>query len=141
MEKRVNPLDLLPKSPFVLDDFKREISNAQDKASVLKSFWEKFDSEGWSLWKTVYDKYEGEGAVGYLTSNLKNGFLRNLEHFRKYAFAAFGVYGVEGKYDIKGVWLWRGTKIPLEMKEHQSFEYYQITPLDPNSESDRNLVE
>lgn len=112
MEKKVNPLDLLPKSTFNLDDFKREISNNPNKNESVKLFWEKFDPEGWSIWKTVYQRYGDEGTVGYLTSNLKNGFLRNLDHFRKYSFAGFGVYGNEGNYDIKGVWLWRGTEIP-----------------------------
>ena len=107
----------------------------------MKAFWDKYDPEGWSLWKTVYDKYEGEGVVGYLTSNLKNGFLRNLDHFRKYAFAGFGVYGPEGKYDIKGVWLWRGTEIPAEIKDHQSYEYYKITKLDHTKEEDRKVLE
>ena len=50
-----------------------------------------------------------EGTVGYLTSNLKNGHLRNIEHFKKYSFAMHGVYGVEGNFEIDGVWMWRGT--------------------------------
>jgi hypothetical protein len=54
----------------------------------------------------------GEGVVGYLTNNLKNGYLRNIDHFRKYTFATLGVFGVEGNYEIDGVWLWRGTEIP-----------------------------
>ena len=85
------------------------------------------------MWKLVYDKYEGEGVVGYLTSNLKNGFVRNLDHFRKYAFGAFGVYGVEGNFDIKGVLMWRGTEIPTEIKEHQSYDSYKFTKLDHNN--------
>jgi hypothetical protein len=44
-----------------------------------------------------------------LTANLKNGFLRNIDHFRKYAFAGVGVYGTDGNFEIQGVWLWRGT--------------------------------
>ena len=55
-----------------------------------------------------------------------NGFIRNLDHFRKYAFAGYGVYGVPGCYDIKGAWMWRGTEIPGEWKEHQSFEYHNF---------------
>ena len=137
----MNPLDLLPKSPFNLDDFKREISNNPDKHESVRLFWEKFDPVGWSLWKLVYQKYEGEGTVGYLTSNLKNGFLRNLDHFRKYAFAGFGVYGTEGNYEIQGAWLWRGTEIPEEMREHQSFEYYTVTKLDHTKEEDRALID
>ena len=64
--------------------------------------------------------------MDYLTANLMNGFIRNLDPFRKYAFAGYGVYGTPGKYEIKGVWLWRGTEIPEEWREHQSFEYHNF---------------
>jgi len=74
----------------------------------------------------TYQKYEGEGTVDYLTANLMNGFIRNIDHFRKYAFAGYGVYCTSGNYDIKGVWLWRGNEIPEEWKEHQSFEYHNF---------------
>ena len=107
----------------------------------MKIFWEKFDPEGWSIWKCVYDKYEGEGVVGYLTNNLKDGYTRNLDHFRKYSFANFGVYGVEGCYDIKGVFVWRGTEIPFEIKDHVSGDYFKYTKLDHTKEEDRKLVE
>lgn len=69
------------------------------------------------------------------------GFLRNLDTLRKYAFAMFGVYGTEGNYDIKGVWLLRGTEIPQDLKDHQSFEYYKFQKLDHNNEADRQVVE
>lgn len=111
-KKKKNPLDDLPKSSFVLDDFKRDFVNAEDRAEAFKRFWAAFDPEGWSLWRSDYELYEGEGKVGYLTCNLKNGFIRNLEHFRKYAFGVLGVYGEEGDLVIKGTWLWRGTEIP-----------------------------
>lgn len=58
-KKKVNPLDLLPPTPFKLDDFKRDISNAPDRTVILKEFWPKYDAAGWSLWKVVYQKYEG----------------------------------------------------------------------------------
>lgn len=111
-KKKKNPLDELPKSTFNLDDFKRDFVNAEDKPEALKRFWAAFDPAGWSLWKSDYELYEGEGKVGYLTCNLKNGFVRNLDHFRKYAFGTLGVYGDEGDLVIKGAWLWRGTEIP-----------------------------
>lgn len=99
-KKKKNPLDELPKSTFVLDDFKRDFVNAEDRAEAFKRFWASYDAEGWSLWKSEYILYEGEGKVGYLTCNLKNGFLRNIDHFRKYSFAVLGVYGTEGNYVI-----------------------------------------
>jgi elongation factor 1-gamma len=95
-KKMKNPLDELPKSPFVMDDFKREFVNSADKKACLEEhFWKKFDAQGWSIWKVYYQKYEGEGEKVFLTCNLKNGFLQRLDHFRKYSFAVHGVYGDE----------------------------------------------
>jgi len=70
-----------------------------------------------------------------------NGFIRNLDHFRKYAFAGYGVYGVPGNYDIKSVYLWRGTEIPLEWKDHQSYEYHNFEKLDHTNPAHKQLVE
>lgn len=52
-----------------------------------------------------------------------------------------GVYGVEGDYEIEGAWLWRGTEIPKEWTEHQSFQYFEFKKLDPKDENDRLLLE
>lgn len=76
-----------------------------------------------------------------MTCNLKNGFVRNLDHFRKYAFGAIGVYGVEGDLVIKGAWLWRGTEIPDEWKEHNAYDYFKFTKLDHTNEEHRRLIE
>jgi len=132
---------LLPKSPFNLDDWKREFCNSPDKAATLNELWPKFDHQGWSLWKVHYIKYEGEGVVGYLTSNLKNGHIRNLdEHFRKYCFAVYGVYGEEGNYEIDGIFMWRGTEIPEAWKEHNSYEFFTFTRLDENDPTVQKLT-
>lgn len=37
-----------------------------------------------------------------MTNNLANGFLQRLEHFRKYCFGAWGVYGQEPSLEIRG---------------------------------------
>ena len=82
----------------------------------------------------------GEGVVDYLTNNLKNGYIRNIDHFRKYAFGALGVYGPEGKYEIQGVWMWRGLEIPQEWKDHGSYDYFQFDKLDAKDEAHRALA-
>ena len=83
---------------------------------AAQKFWATYDPEGWSLWKLHYELYTGEGKVGFQTSNLKNGFIRNLDHFRKYSFGVIGVYGEEGDLVIEGCMMWRGTEIPMEWK-------------------------
>ncbi len=87
-----------------------------------------------------YNKDESEGKVGYLTNNLKNGHLRNIDHFRKYTFSVHGVYGEEGNYEITGVWLWRGTEVPEEWKEHQSYENFTFTRLDERDPAVQELT-
>ena len=38
-----------------------------------------------------------------MTSNLANGFLQRLEHFRKYCIGVWGVYGEEPNLEIRGI--------------------------------------
>ena len=123
-----NPLDLLPPSKFVLPDFKTYFVNLGDKKATdgMKHFFENYDPEGYSLWFTHYDKYEGEGVLLYQTSNLMNGFLQRMDDkFRNYSFSMMAILGEEPTLDIEGVWLFRGKVIPQEMLDHPQFEYYQ----------------
>ena len=57
-------------------------------------------------------------------------------------FAVHGVYGDEPNLEIRGVWLWRGTGIPNEMKEVPSFEFHTVDKLDiKKNEKDLKLLE
>jgi len=140
-KKLANPLDSLPPSSFNLFDFKTLIVNAPNKKDAVKTFFEQFDPQGYSIWHISYDKAEGEGRILFLTNNLMNGFLQRLEHFRKYAFAVHGVYGDEPNLEIRGLWVWRGTEIPNEIKEHDSYDFHKFTKLDHTKEEDRKKVE
>lgn len=86
-------MDLLPETKFNLFDFKTLIVNAPNKKDAIQFLWDNFDENGFSFWKITYQKYEGEGEKLFMTNNLANGFLQRLEHFRKYCFGAWGVYG------------------------------------------------
>jgi len=76
-----------------------------------------------------------------MTKNLMDGFLQRIEHFRKYCLARHCVLGDEPKLEIKGLWMWRGTEVPFDLKDHPQFEYYTVKKLDHNKEEDRKLVE
>ena len=52
-----------------------------------------------------------------------------------------GVYGEEPNLEIRGVWLWRGTEIPQEIKELDSFDYHTWEKLDISKPEDRKIVE
>ena len=138
--KPKNPLDELPPSKLELEVFKRAFLNNKDKEDAMNKFWELYDPEGYSLWWMEYQNLPEEGKVLFRTSNSKGMFLQKLDNFRKYAFAAHGVYGSEGDYKIRGVWMWRGTDIPNEMKEHDNFPYMTIRKLDINKPEDKQLV-
>ena len=139
-KKETNPLDLLPPSKFNLDEFKRSFLNNKNKAEAIKNFWEQFDPEGYSFWWMEYQNPPQEGKILFRTSNAKNFFLQKLDSFRKYSFAVHGVYGVEGDYKIRGVWMWRGKEIPKEIKENDYYDYMTIRSLDPNSKEDVELI-
>lgn len=65
-KKDVNPLDVLPPSKFVLDDFKNFFVNCPDRRGEgMKHFLENYDREGYSIFFLHYDKYEGEGTIEY----------------------------------------------------------------------------
>ncbi len=139
-KKGKNPLDLI-QSSFVLDDFKKEFLNTTDKVGVMKSFWTKFDPNNYSFWTLLYQKLSSEGKVLFKTCNSSSFFLQKLDPFRKYSFSVHGVYGVEGDYEVRGLWMWKGTDLPEEIKEHDNFPYLTIKKLDSSSEADRKLVE
>jgi len=139
--KKQNPLDMLPPSSFVLDDFKREFLNSKEQPAVLKEFWNKIDLEGYSFWFMQYQKLPSEGKVLFKSNNSSSFFLQKLDPFRKYSFSVHGVYGEEGNYEIRGVWMWRGVEIAEEIKAHDNFPYMTIKQLDPKTETDRNLIE
>lgn len=142
-EKKVaNPLDSLPPSSFNLFDFKTLFVNAPNKKEALEFFWNNLDDQGYSVWRMDYEKAEGEGNVVFLTANLMNGYLQRLETFRKYAFGVCGVYGNEPTLEIRGCWVWRGTEVPFELKDHPSADWYHFKKLDvKNNPADRKIQE
>ena len=56
--------------------------------------------------------------------------------FTKYSFGTYGVFVKDDDFDIRGVWLWRGTEIPNEIKELPNYEYHFWTKLDLNKPED-----
>jgi len=138
-----NPLDLLPPSKFVLPEFKTYFVNLGDKkeSEGIPHFFQNYDPEGYSLWFSHYEKYEGEGVLLYQTSNLMNGFLQRMDDkFRNYAFAVIAILGEEPSLEIQAVWLFRGKTIPQEMIDHPQFEYYKTRQLDVTNEADKKII-
>lgn len=129
--KGKNPLDLLPKSSLVLDEWKRCYSNNETRPTALDWFWKNFDSEGYTIWKVQY-KYNNELTQVFMTSNLIGGFFQRLERARKYAFGSLLVLGENNKNEIYGYFVIRGKEIPFEFTDTVDYESYNFTKADIN---------
>ncbi|KAL3641461.1 hypothetical protein CASFOL_016429 [Castilleja foliolosa] len=137
--KPKNPLDLLPPSKMVLDDWKRLYSNTKSnfREVAVKGFWDMFDPEGYSLWFCDY-KYNDENTVSFVTLNKVGGFLQRMDLARKYAFGKMLVIGSEAPYKVKGLWLFRGTEVPqFIIDECYDMELYEWTKVDINDEAQK----
>ncbi|KAL3634704.1 hypothetical protein CASFOL_021758 [Castilleja foliolosa] len=140
--KAKNPLDLLPPSKMILDDWKRLYSNTKTnfRDVAIKGFWDMYDPEGYSLWFCDY-KYQDENNVSFVTLNKVSGFLQRMDLARKYAFGKMLIIGAEGPYKVKGLWLFRGTEIPqFIVDECYDMELYDWVKVDINDEAQKERV-
>eukprot|EP01103_Thecamoeba_quadrilineata_P006012 TRINITY_DN15751_c0_g1_i1.p1 TRINITY_DN15751_c0_g1~~TRINITY_DN15751_c0_g1_i1.p1 ORF type:complete len:440 (+),score=110.22 TRINITY_DN15751_c0_g1_i1:127-1320(+) len=138
--KGSNPLDQLPPTPFVLDEWKRQYSN-NDGAVSIKWFFENLDKQGWSVYFCDF-KYPEEQTALYKTCNLVGGFLQRLDKLRKYGFGSINILEIEGKgnFDIQGAWLFRGQDIPAEMTTCDDSELYTWRKADLDNEEDKTKI-
>lgn len=141
--KPKNPLDLLPPSPMVMDDWKRLYSNTKAKdfrEVAIEGFWKMYDPEGYSLWFCDY-KYNEENTVTFVTMNKVSGFLQRMDFIRKHGFAKMCIFGESGPFKIKGVWLFRGQEIPqIVLDECYDVELYEWTKVDITDEAQKERV-
>ncbi|KAH7834965.1 hypothetical protein Vadar_021459 [Vaccinium darrowii] len=131
-QKPKNPLDLLPPSKMILDDWKRLYSNTKTNFHevAIKGFWDMYDPEGYSLWFCDY-KYNEENTVSFVTLNKVGGFLQRMDLARKYAFGKMLVVGSEPPFKVKGLWLFRGQEIPqFVIDECYDMELYEWKKVD-----------
>jgi len=140
--KPKNPLDLLPPSKMILDEWKRLYSNTKTnfREVAIKGFWDMYDPEGYSLWFCEY-KYNDENTVSFVTLNKVGGFLQRMDLARKYAFGKMLVIGSEPPYKVKGLWLFRGKEIPpFVLEECYDMELYEWTKVDISDEAQKERV-
>ncbi|PIO15418.1 hypothetical protein AB205_0084960 [Aquarana catesbeiana] len=70
--KSKDPYAHLPKSSFIMDEFKRKYSNEDTLSVALPYFWEHFDKEGWSIWYSEY-RFPNELSQPFMSCNLITG--------------------------------------------------------------------
>ncbi|CAL1355858.1 unnamed protein product [Linum trigynum] len=137
--KAKNPLDLLPPSPMVLDDWKRLYSNTKSnfREVAIKGFWDMYDPQGYSLWFCDY-KYNDENTVSFVTLNKVGGFLQRMDLARKYAFGKMLIIGSTPPFKVKGLWLFRGQEIPqFIIDECYDMELYEWKKVDISDEAQK----
>ncbi|KAJ4717534.1 Elongation factor 1-gamma [Melia azedarach] len=140
--KPKNPLDLLPPSKMILDEWKRLYSNTKSnfREVAIKGFWDMYDPEGYSLWFCDY-KYNDENTVSFVTLNKVSGFLQRMDLARKYAFGKMLIIGSEPPFDVKGLWLFRGKEIPqFVIDECYDMELYEWKKVDISDEEQKERV-
>ncbi|XP_055525980.1 elongation factor 1-gamma [Wyeomyia smithii] len=138
--KSKDPFDALPKGTFNFDDFKRFYSN-EDESKSVPYFWEKFDSENYSIWYGEY-KYPEELTKVFMSCNLITGMFQRLDKMRKQAFASVCLFGEDNNSTISGVWVWRGQELAFKLSPDWQVDYevYDWKKLDPRAEETKQLV-
>jgi elongation factor 1-gamma len=138
-KKKPNPLDSLPPSKFVMDDWKRVYSNEDTRGKAIPWFWENYDSEGYSVYFGDY-KYNDECKKTFMTANLLGGFIQRLDKLRKYGFGSLIIFGDEPNLEVTVVFLFRGKEVPAEMVECDDSEHYNWRKADTNDPATRELI-
>ncbi|CAL9735215.1 elongation factor 1-gamma 2 [Monosporozyma servazzii] len=138
-KKPKHPLELLGKSTFVLDEWKRKYSNDDTRPVALPWFWEHYNPEEYSLWKVEY-KYNDELTLTFMSNNLIGGFFNRLTGSTKYMFGAMVVYGENNDNGIVGACMVRGQEAPPAFDVAPDWESYSYVKLDHTNEEDREFV-
>jgi elongation factor 1-gamma len=135
-----NPLDDLPKSAFNLEEWKRQYSNLDTRTGAIPWFYEKFDSEGFSIWRVDF-KYNEELTQTFMSSNQIGGFFNRLEASRKYLFGSVGVLGKANDSIITGTLILRGQDVKPVIDVAPDWESYEYKKLDTSNEEDKKFFE
>ena len=127
-------------SPFIMDAWKKQYSNAASYEDAMKWFWENLDANGFSLWQQVY-KFQEENKRIFMTSNAVGGFQQRSDEVRKWAFGVMDVLGTEEtSLEIKGVWLLRGQTVEHLLTANDDANWYDWIKLDPTNEEHKKIV-
>ncbi|KAF5286052.1 hypothetical protein FQA39_LY16456 [Lamprigera yunnana] len=139
--KLKDPFESLPKGTFNMDDYKRCYSN-EDESKSIPYFWEKFDSENYSIWLGEY-KFANELSKVFMSCNLITGMFQRLDKMRKHAFASVCLFGTDNDSSISGIWVWKGQELIFTLSPDCQVDYesYDWQKLDPSSEETKKLVQ
>ncbi|XP_012696727.2 elongation factor 1-gamma [Clupea harengus] len=139
--KTKDPYAHLPKSPFVMDEFKRKYSNEDTLTVALPHFWEHFDREGYSIWYGEY-RFPKELTQTFMSCNLISGMFQRLDRLRKTAFASMILFGTNNNSTISGIWVFRGQDLAFPLSDDWQIDYesYAWRKLEVDSEECKTMV-
>ncbi|KAL7415447.1 putative elongation factor 1-gamma (ef-1-gamma) [Mrakia frigida] len=138
--KKASPLDLLPKSTFNLDEWKRTYSNKDTRAEAIPWLYENFQKDDFSIWRIDF-KFNEELTLTFKSSNQITGFFTRLEGSRKYLFASLGVLGKPNDSIITGIAILRGKDPKVVFDVAPDFDSYDVKELDLEKKEDREFLE
>ncbi|KAF9238662.1 hypothetical protein BU15DRAFT_47514, partial [Melanogaster broomeanus] len=142
--KEKNSVDLLPKSMFDLEDWKRACaySNKETRGanSALEWFYANFDKEGFSVWR-IDIKHNEQLVVALESSNQIGGFFSRIEGSNKFLFAPVGVPEESNPSVISGVLVLRGQDVDAVLACAPDWESYDYKKLELESEEDKRFFE
>jgi len=144
-KEKKDPFADVPKSTFVLDDWKKMYANNETDVSY-PYLWENFDPNAYSIWFFKY-KHPEELTKSFLACNMIGGFLQRVEGLRKHSHVIAGIYENNEPslhYDIQGCWLFKGTSLIFERSPDWNVDApeFTFTKLDPiNNKDDRLCFE
>lgn len=139
--KSKDPYAHLPKSTFIMDEFKRKYSNEDTLAVAIPYFWEHFDKEGWSIWYGEY-RFPEELTQTFMSCNLITGMFQRLDKLRKTGFASVILSGSNNDSTISGIWVFRGQDLAFTLCDDWQIDYESYTwrKLDVDSEECKTMV-
>ncbi|XP_023653286.1 elongation factor 1-gamma [Paramormyrops kingsleyae] len=139
--KTKDPFAHLPKSAFVMDEFKRKYSNEDTLTVALPYFWEHLDREGYSIWYGEY-RFPEELTMAFMSCNLITGMFQRLDKLRKNAFGSVILFGTNNDSSISGIWVFRGQDLAFTLSEDWQVDYesYSWRKLDVDSEECKTMV-
>lgn len=150
-----NPLMLLPPSPMIFDQVKKDYFEA-DKNNTLSDYWsnlwKNFDNDGYSIYIAKY-KYDSDydGKSLRFISNALDGVKQSCDKDKanNWSFSSIcAVYAGQGKqeeddiynkYNIFSCWIFRGQSVIKEVGDYA--EYNDWVKLDPTSEQDQVQIQ
>ena len=137
LTKIKNPVESLPKSDFILDEWKRFYSN-NDTLIAMKWLWQHFDINSFSIWKIDY-KYNNELTQTFMSSNLIGGFYQNLDKYRKYLFGNMVVLGQNNNNIITGYFIIKGLNLDV-FTDLDDIEHWSLSKVDSTNIKIQQLI-